>query len=197
MNPVFEALQRRYQDLMARSGTPSPGEEFWESIRLFLEDAQQAGRALTDPGERALLRAYMRFLAVLLHEHGETPPPVELLPPERGRCSARTPGRTGIPGLVLGTGGSRHHGDHRRAGYCTGGRRRLLLSSAHCPTLPTPHRPASNGARDPHADAHSLPIPHPDSSLVSHTLLPSDLQRPDDRSGGTSHGRTGSGRSRV
>jgi hypothetical protein len=93
MNPVFEALQRRYQDLMARSGTPSPGEEFWESIRLFLEDAQQAGRALTDPGERALLRAYMRFLAVLLHEHGETPPPVELLPPERGRWAEAPPAR--------------------------------------------------------------------------------------------------------
>jgi hypothetical protein len=49
MNPVFEALQRRYQDLIARSGTPSPGDEFWESIRLFLEDARQAGRALTGP----------------------------------------------------------------------------------------------------------------------------------------------------
>lgn len=85
MNPVFEALHRRYQELIVRSGTPSPGDEFWESVRLFLEDARQAGRALTDPGERALLRAYMRFLAVLLHEHGETPPPVELLPPDRAR----------------------------------------------------------------------------------------------------------------
>ena len=62
MNPVFEALQRRYQDLIARSGATSPGEEFRESVRLFLEDARQAGRALTDPGERALLRAYMRCL---------------------------------------------------------------------------------------------------------------------------------------
>ncbi|MCX7855749.1 MAG: DUF3421 domain-containing protein, partial [Anaerolineae bacterium] len=93
MNPVFEALQRRYQDLMARSGTPSPGDEFWESIRLFLEDARQAGRVLTDPGERALLRAYMRFLAVLLHEHGETPPPIELLPPDRARWAEAPPAR--------------------------------------------------------------------------------------------------------
>ncbi len=93
MNPVFETLHRRYQELIARSGTPSPGDEFWESIRLFLEDARQAGRALTDPGERALLRAYMRFLAVLLHEHGETPPPVELLPPDRGRWAEAPPAR--------------------------------------------------------------------------------------------------------
>ncbi|MFN3762565.1 MAG: hypothetical protein ACK4WK_05105, partial [Anaerolineae bacterium] len=93
MNPVFEALHRRYQDLMARSGTPSPPDEFWESVRLFLEDARQAGRALTDPGERALLRAYMRFLAVLLHEHGEAPPPVELLPPDRARWAEAPPAR--------------------------------------------------------------------------------------------------------
>lgn len=99
MNPVFEALQRRYQDLMARSGTPSPGDEFWESIRLFLEDARQAGRALTDPGERALLRAYMRFLAVLLHEHGETPPPVELLPPDRARWAETPPARRAEQGF--------------------------------------------------------------------------------------------------
>lgn len=93
MSPVFEALQRRYQDLIARSGTPSPGDEFWESVRLFLEDARQAGRALTDPGERALLRAYMRFLAVLLYEHGEPPPPVELLPPDRARWAESPPAR--------------------------------------------------------------------------------------------------------
>jgi len=36
MNPVFEALQRRYQDLIVRSSTSSPGEEFRESVRLFL-----------------------------------------------------------------------------------------------------------------------------------------------------------------
>ncbi len=93
MNPVFEALHRRYQELMARSGPPSPPDEFWESVRLFLEDARQAGRALTDPGERALLRAYMRFLAVLLHEHGEAPPPVELLPPDRARWAEAPPAR--------------------------------------------------------------------------------------------------------
>ncbi len=93
MNPVFEALHRRYQDLIARSTTPSPGDEFWESIRLFLEDARQAGRVLADPGERALLRAYMRFLAVLLHEHGETPPPIELLPLDRGRWTETPPAR--------------------------------------------------------------------------------------------------------
>ncbi len=93
MNPVFEALQRRYQDLIVRSSTSSPGEEFRESVRLFLEDARQAGRALTDPGERALLRAYMRFLAIWLHEQGETPPPVELLPPDRGRWAETLPAR--------------------------------------------------------------------------------------------------------
>nr|BAL56612.1 hypothetical protein HGMM_F41E03C23 [uncultured prokaryote] len=93
MTPIFEALQIRYQDLVARSGAPSLGEEFWESVRIFLEDARQAGRGLTDPGERALLRAYMRFLAVLLYEHGETPPPVELLPPERGRWVETPPVR--------------------------------------------------------------------------------------------------------
>jgi len=93
MNPVFEALQRRYQDLVARSGAPSPDEEFRESVRLFLEDARQAGRALTDPGERALLRAYMRFLAVWLHEQGEIPPPVELMPPDRGRWAETPPAR--------------------------------------------------------------------------------------------------------
>ena len=93
MSPVFEALQRRYLDLIARSGTPSPGDEFWESIHLFLEDARQAGRVVIDPGERALLRAYMRFLAVLIHEHGEPPPPVELLPPDRGRWAETSPAR--------------------------------------------------------------------------------------------------------
>jgi hypothetical protein len=93
MNPVFEALQRRYQDLIVRSSTSSPGEEFRESVRLFLEDARQAGRALTDPGERALLRPYMRFLAIWLHEQGETPPPVELLPPDRGRWAETLPAR--------------------------------------------------------------------------------------------------------
>lgn len=94
MNPVFETLQRRYQELLARTGGPSPGEEVWESVRLFLEDARRAGSVLTDPGERALLRAYMRFLAVLLHEHGETPPPVELLPPEQGRWVESPPSRS-------------------------------------------------------------------------------------------------------
>ncbi|GEM_PF-1220682 len=98
MRPVFEALQRRYQDLVARSGAPSLGEDFWESVRLFLEDARRAGSAISDPGERALLRAYMRFLAVLLYEHGETPPPVELLPPEREEWPETPPARRAAEG---------------------------------------------------------------------------------------------------
>lgn len=92
MSPVFEALQRRYQDLVARAGV-SPGEEFWENVRLFLEDARQAGKMVVDPGERALLRAYMRFLGILLYEHGETPPTVELLPPERSGWAESLPAR--------------------------------------------------------------------------------------------------------
>ncbi len=92
MSQIFEILQQRYEALAVRSLEGPPDEAFLESVHLFLSDARRAGAAVTDPEERGLLRAYMRYLAAVLREHGEEVPPTDLLPPQRELGPARARG---------------------------------------------------------------------------------------------------------
>ncbi|MDW8069119.1 MAG: hypothetical protein RML46_09415 [Anaerolineae bacterium] len=168
MHPVFESLQRRYQDLMARRGASMPGEDFWESVHLFLEDARQAGRTLTDPGERALLRAYMRYLGILLHERGETPPPIDLLPPERGWQTETLPARraeAGFPAWFWGLVGAAIMAIF--AGLVT------IWSAAGRRVIP-PATPLP-GQISPTATASALPLP---TLTPTPSPLPSPTQMP-------------------
>ncbi|RME38068.1 MAG: hypothetical protein D6793_03350, partial [Thermoflexia bacterium] len=103
MSQVFEILQRRYQDLVARSLEGPADEAFRESIQIFLSDARQAGAAIPDPEERGLLRAYIRFLATVLREQGEEIPPIDLLPPQRSlEAPAVRPARPEFPAWFWG-----------------------------------------------------------------------------------------------
>jgi len=91
MNRVFETLQDRYHDLVAQTLTGATDTAFLESVRIFLSDARQAGAAVTAPEERSLLRAYIRFLAGVLHRAGQEMPEVDLLPPDRERWPVGSP----------------------------------------------------------------------------------------------------------
>lgn len=103
MSQVFEVLQRRYQDLVARSLEDPTDEAFRESVHIFLNDVRQAGAVIVDPEERGLLRAYMRFLATILREQGEEVPPIDLLPPHRGLETVEArPTRPGFPAWFWG-----------------------------------------------------------------------------------------------
>lgn len=96
MSQVFDALQDRYQGLVTRSFEDPFDEEFLDRVSAFLGDARQAGRMVADAEERGQLRAYMRFLATLLHEANQEAPPIDLLPLDRERWSVRpVAGRTG------------------------------------------------------------------------------------------------------
>lgn len=89
MTQVFDVLHDRYRDLVARSIEEPGSPEFLESVLTFLVDARQAGEMLADLEERARLRAYMRFMAALLHEAGREAPPIGLMPLDRERWPAR------------------------------------------------------------------------------------------------------------
>ncbi|HIQ01030.1 MAG TPA: hypothetical protein EYH30_02685, partial [Anaerolineales bacterium] len=102
MSQVFETLQDRYRDLVAESLSTIPDEPFLESVHTLLNDIRQAGAVVADPGERSLLRAYMRFLATLLHQTGLQVPEVDLLPPDRERWPARAPASSRPPAWVWG-----------------------------------------------------------------------------------------------
>jgi hypothetical protein len=91
MSEVFETLQKRYRDLVARSLAGAPDEAFMERLIVFLNDGHQAGAVLADREERSLLRAYMRFLATLLHQAGRDVPDVDLQPLDRQRWTPRPP----------------------------------------------------------------------------------------------------------
>ena len=109
MSEVFETLQRRYRDLVARSEAGKSDEDLLESIRLFLSDARKAGAMVVDPAERGQLRAYMRFLAALLGEAGQEIPEVDLLPPDRERWPEPPPppaGTAAVPAWVWGLAGA-------------------------------------------------------------------------------------------
>lgn len=103
MSQIFEVLQHRYQDLVARILEGPVDESLRESIQIFLNDVRRAGAAVNEPEERGLLRAYMRFLATVLREHGEEVPPIDLLPPQRGLEAAEMhPTRLGLPAWFWG-----------------------------------------------------------------------------------------------
>jgi len=109
MSQVFETLQDRYRDLVARSFEGPPDETFLESLTSFLQDARHAGAVIADPEERSLLRSYIRFLATLLRRAGREVPDVGLQPLDQGRWPTRPPAARmppSVPGWVWGLAGA-------------------------------------------------------------------------------------------
>lgn len=85
MSALFDALQERYQALVARKEQGETGEEFLEDVRTFVTDAQRAGATVADVGERSQLRAWMRFLANILYDATGIYPDTSLQPLARGQ----------------------------------------------------------------------------------------------------------------
>lgn len=91
MSRVFDTLQNRYQALIARREQGEMGEDFLEDVRAFIADTQRAGAAVADVNERSQLRAWMRFLAIALHEATGIQPDTTLQPLARGQLIGLQP----------------------------------------------------------------------------------------------------------
>lgn len=85
MSDLFDTLQERYQALVARQEKGETGEDFLEDVRAFIADAQRAGAAVADVGERSQMRAWMRFLANILYDATGVYPDTSLQPLARGQ----------------------------------------------------------------------------------------------------------------
>ena len=85
MSDLFDTLQERYLALLARKEKGETGEEFMQDASSFIADAQRAGAATADVGERSQLRAWMRFLANTLYDATDVYPDTSLQPLARGQ----------------------------------------------------------------------------------------------------------------
>ncbi len=97
MSDLFDALQERYQMLVARKEKGETEESFLEDVRAFITDAQQAGATVADLNERSQLRAWMRFLANALYDTTGVYPDVMLQPLAHGQLVGLQPERREKP----------------------------------------------------------------------------------------------------
>jgi len=84
MSDLFDALQKRYRDLLDRE-VKGADEELAEDVITFIADVRRAGASVADVNERSQLRAWMRFLVDAVYDAEGVYPDMSLQPLAHGQ----------------------------------------------------------------------------------------------------------------